>query len=62
MNKQEFLQALRDQLCGLPEAEIARSTDYYAEIIADMTDSGMSEERAVESRGRVSEIARSMLG
>ena len=33
MNKQEFLQILREHLSGLSENDIEKSLDYYSEII-----------------------------
>ena len=43
MNKQEFLLALRGALSDLPEADIKASLDYYAEIIDDQMEEGITE-------------------
>lgn len=47
MTKQEFLAALRQKLSTLPKEDINRSLDYYAEMIDDGIEDGLSEEEAV---------------
>lgn len=56
MNKTEFLTALRDSLRGLPPEDIARSVEFYSEIIDDRTEDGMTQEEAVESLGSIEDI------
>ncbi len=58
MNKANFLAALSRGLSGLPKEEIKKQLDYYAELIADMTEDGMTEEEAVGKLGSVDEILR----
>ena len=61
MNKQEFLLALRGALADLPEADIKASLDYYAEIIDDQMEEGISEADAVASLGSVVSVAEQIL-
>ena len=49
MQKQAFLDALRKQLAGLPEAEINEQLNFYSEMIDDRMEDGLSEEEAVAS-------------
>lgn len=61
MNKQEFLQILREHLSGLSENDIEKSLDYYSEIIDDRMEDGLTEEEAVEVLGSAEEIADQLL-
>ena len=61
MNKQEFLLALRGALAGLSEADIRSSLDYYAEIIDDQMEEGITETDAVASLGSVVSVAEQIL-
>lgn len=61
MTKNEFLTVLGSRLSGLPEADKARSLDYYSEMIDDRMDDGLSEEEAVEAIGTMDEIVREIL-
>lgn len=56
MNKNEFLASLREHLNGVPEEDINKSLDFYAEMIDDRVEDGMSEEEAVEALGSMEEI------
>lgn len=47
MTKAEFLAALRQRLGPLPGEDLNRSLDYYAEMIDDGIEDGLSEEEAV---------------
>ena len=49
MNKQEFLLILGDRLVGIPEDERKRTLDYYAEIIDDRMEEGVTEAEAILS-------------
>ena len=51
MNKQEFLNALRSQLKGLPKDELENRISFYEEMINDRMDEGLSEEAAVADIG-----------
>ncbi len=56
MLKQEFLNALREKLSGLPQADIEERLTFYAEMIDDRMEEGLSEEKAVEAIGSVDEV------
>ena len=56
MRKQEFLNALRDRLSGLPQADIEERLTFYGEMIDDRMEEGLSEEEAVEAIGPVDEV------
>ena len=61
MNKYEFLGRLRERLAGLPPKDIDASLDYYAELIADRIEDGMSEDEAVAAMGSIDEIVAQIL-
>lgn len=61
MNKYEFLGRLRERLAGFPPKDIDASLDYYAELIADRIEDGMSEEEAVAAMGSIDEIVAQIL-
>lgn len=56
MNKQEFLAALRAGLSGLSQEDLQRTLDFYAEIIDDCMEDGMTEAEAVVAVGPLDEI------
>lgn len=62
MNKYEFLARLREKLWSIPETDARASVDYYAEMIDDRMEEGLSEAEAVAAVGNVDEIARNILG
>lgn len=57
MNKSDFLSELRRGLDCLPEEDIEKSVDFYAEMIDDKIEEGLTEEEAVEETGGVDEIS-----
>lgn len=57
MTKQEFLAALRDGLSGLPQSDIEEHLGFYAEMIEDRMEDGLTEEEAVAAVGSVEDIA-----
>ena len=61
MHKQEFLNALRERLSGLPESDLAERLSFYGEMIDDRIEEGLPEEEAVAQTGTVDEIARQIL-
>ena len=61
MRKQEFLDKLKASLWTMPEADKQRSMDYYAEMIDDRMEDGLSEEEAVAAIGDLDEIVRQIL-
>ena len=62
MNKQDFLAALRGFLNDLPAEDIRRSLDFYAEMIDDHMEEGMTEEDAVAAVGSAEQIAGQIRG
>ena len=56
MNKQEFLDSLKEKLSGLPQDEIDERISFYSEMIDDRMEDGVSEEEAVEGIGSVDVI------
>lgn len=56
MCKREFLAALRAGLRGLPQEDIEERLTFYAEMIDDRTEDGLSEDEAVAAIGAVDEI------
>ena len=62
MTKEGFLAQLRQQLWALPEADRQNSLDYYAEMIDDRMEDGLSEEEAVAAIGNLEEIVQQILG
>ena len=61
MRRKEFLEKLRASLWALPEADKQRSVDYYAEMIDDRMEEGLSEEEAVAVIGDLEEIVKQIL-
>lgn len=56
MNKHDFLKELLESLSALPEAEREKAYAFYAEIIDDSMEDGVSEEEAVQRLGSMDEI------
>ena len=56
MTKNEFLTALRQRLAGLPQEDIEERLIFYAEMIDDRVEEGLSEEDAVKDLGSLEEI------
>lgn len=56
MRKEEFLQNLRESLSGLPQNDVEERIAFYAEMIDDRMEEGLSEEEAVAAVGSVSDI------
>lgn len=57
MTKQEFLTALQESLQGLPQSDIDERVSFYAEMIDDRVEDGLSEEEAVAAIGSAEAIA-----
>ena len=60
MKRQEFLIRLSECLDGLPKEDIQKSLDYYAEMIDDRIEDGLTEEQAVAQIGVPEEIAKTI--
>lgn len=56
MRKQEFLDALRIKLSGLPKQDVEERLAFYSEMIDDRMEEGRTEEEAVSEIGFVDEI------
>ncbi len=56
MNKHAFLHALLQSLSPLPQAEREKAYAFYAEMIDDSMEDGMSEEEAIQKLGGLDEI------
>ena len=56
MNKQEFLEALRQKLAGLPQEDRDERLNFYSEMIDDRMEEGLSEEEAVADVGSVDDV------
>ena len=61
MNKQEFLERLRRGLRGLPQGDIEERLNFYAEMIDDRMEEGLSEAEAVAEIGGVDEVVSQIL-
>lgn len=61
MTKKEFLTELERRLSGLSEEDIARSLEYYSEMIDERMDEGMSEHEAVRDLGDMDGVVSSVL-
>lgn len=61
MNKKIFLKTLKRELRALNSSELQKNISYYDEIIADMMESGLSEEAAIEKIGAPQKIAEEIL-
>lgn len=61
MNKQEFLESIRSQLGGIPKEDVEKSLDYYAEMIEDRVEDGLTEEEAIEAIGTPDEAVSQIL-
>ncbi len=57
MNKAEFLNELKQSISEYPVEETEKSMEYYAEMIDDRVEDGMTEAEAVASLGTVESIA-----
>ncbi len=62
VKKSEFLYRLDERLDALPPEDVKRSLDYYAEMIDERVESGMSEEEAVAELSAPEDIAEQILG
>ena len=57
MRRQEFLDALRVRLSGLPKPELEDRLAFYAEMLDDRIEEGIEEETAVAELGDIEQIA-----
>ena len=57
MNKQEFIEKLREKLSKLPQNEVEDRIAFYSEMIDDKIEDGFSEHDAVQEIGDLDKIA-----
>ena len=62
MDKQEFLRELRMGLNGLPQEDIEERLSFYAEMIDDRVEEGLTEQEAVAAIGSVAEVVAQIIG
>ena len=61
MNKEVFLSELRKKLSGLPQSDIDERVSFYAEMIDDRVEDGMTEEAAIEQIGTVESVVETIM-
>lgn len=61
MTKREFLSDLSARLSNLPQPELQRQLDYYAEILDDMLEDGLTEDEATARLGSPAALAADIL-
>ena len=61
MNREQFLKEVGARLKGLPREDVARSLEYYNEMIADHIENGLSEEEAVAAMGSIDDVVSQIL-
>lgn len=61
MTRDKFLTTLSDKLTGLPAEDVEASLAYYAELLDDAVEDGMSEEDAMAQLGAVEDVAARIL-
>ena len=61
MKKEQFIKRLRVSLRSLNRDEREKYLSYYEEMIADLTENGISEEDAVARQGEIGKIAEEIL-
>lgn len=62
MTKQEFLDALRKYLTGLPQDEIEERISFYSEMIDDEVADGKSEEEVIANIGNIDDVVMEIAG
>ena len=58
MEKEEFLEELRNRLNGLPQKDIDERVSFYSEMIDDRVEDGMTEEEAINNIGGIDEVVK----
>lgn len=62
MNKEQFLNALREKLSGLSPEDLAERLAFYSEAIDDRLEDGLTEEEAVAQLGAIEDIIKKIPG
>ena len=61
MNKNEFVDTLKQKLSLLPAQELSDRLNFYSEIIDDYTEDGLSEEDAISKLGSIDDVVNEIL-
>ncbi len=61
MNKQEFLEKLKEGLAGLPQPDVDERVSFYGEMIDDKVEDGLSEQEAISEIGTVESVISGVL-
>lgn len=61
MNRNEYIDSIKEKLKGLPDADIEKAVEYYEEAIDDRLEDGLTEDQAINSIGTPDEIAEKIL-
>ena len=61
MDKAQFLDELKRRLSGLPKSDLAERLQFYAEMIDDRVEDGLTEAEAVAEIGSVDEIVEQIM-
>ena len=61
MTRDEFLNRLGELLACLPADQVKETQEFYAEVIADRMEDGMTEAEAVAAMGTLGEVAEATL-
>ena len=61
MNKQDFINSLKEKISFLPTQELDERVNFYSEIIDDYIEDGLSEENAVSKFGSIDDVVNEIL-
>lgn len=61
MNKEDFLNELRQKLSGLPQDDLEERLSFYSEMIDDRVEDGKSQEEAVADIGTVDSVVEQIM-
>ena len=61
MNRQEYLDDIKEKLLGLSEEDIDKALEFYMEALDDRMDDGLTEEQAINAVGSADEVAEQIL-
>ncbi len=61
MNRQEYLDEIKEKLLGLSEEDIDKALEFYMEALDDRIDDGLTEEQAINAVGTADEVAEQIL-
>ena len=61
MNRQEYLDEIKEKLLGLSEEDIDKALEFYMEALDDRIEDGLTEEQAINAVGTAEEVADQIL-